>query len=80
MAAIFQPTLLDWLFGSGIGTNLGASLAWVLIGAGIGWLVRRAWERHKKRTAEHEEWTARHLARLMHRHGVEVDAHPHHRL
>lgn len=31
---IFQPSVWEWLFGPGIGTNLGASLVWVFI-AGV---------------------------------------------
>lgn len=42
MSAIFQPSLLDWLFGSGIGTNLGAAVVWLPIGAGLGFLWGRA--------------------------------------
>ncbi len=34
MSVIFQPTVWDWLFGNGIGTNLGASLIWVYV-AGV---------------------------------------------
>lgn len=35
---MFQPSLLDWLFGSGIGTNLGAAA----VGLAIGYLWARA--------------------------------------
>jgi ABC-type nickel/cobalt efflux system permease component RcnA len=43
---IFQPNALDWFFGSGIGTNLGASLIWVAIAgvaATILWPPLRHW-------------------------------------
>jgi hypothetical protein len=40
MAAIFQPTLLDWLFGGGIGTNIGASIFWALIAGAGGWWLK----------------------------------------
>lgn len=48
MAVIFQPTLLEWLFGSGIGTNIGAALVWVPIGALLGfvWSKTSYWPLH----------------------------------
>jgi hypothetical protein len=32
--------MLDWLFGAGIGTNLGASLIWAAVAGAGGWWLR----------------------------------------
>lgn len=53
MSVIFQPNVLQWLFGSGIGTNLGAAIVWVPIGAFGAWLWGRA-----KLTALHQRHDA----------------------
>lgn len=34
--------MLDWLFGAGVGTNLGAAVIWLPVGALLGWLWARA--------------------------------------
>lgn len=48
MAAIFAPSLLDWLFGPGIGTNIGAAIVWIPIGAvlGVCWSRTKYWPLH----------------------------------
>jgi hypothetical protein len=40
VAAIFQPDPLNYLFGAGIGTNIGASIFWALIAGGFGYWIR----------------------------------------
>lgn len=48
MSAIFAPNVLDWLFGSGIGTNVGAAIVWIPIGAllGVCWSRTKYWPLH----------------------------------
>jgi hypothetical protein len=48
MGALFTPSLLDWLFGAGIGTNIGAAIVWVPIGAlaGYTWSRTKYWPLH----------------------------------
>ena len=82
--------MIDWLFGNGIGTNLGASLIWSAVAGLVGlilwpptrrWLGRRVlapFHDHFRRVHDHNEWMARHVAELYrHQTGREPDAHPH---
>jgi len=75
-SSIFQPTPLDWLFGSGIGTNLGASLLWGCIGFFLGTRVKR----HLDVLHAHNEWVAGVLTKLHRAHfDEEPPEHPRYR-
>jgi hypothetical protein len=80
MSAIFQPTLLDWLFGSGIGTNLGASLIWIVPSFAAGFVTgRKLWTHvklHHLRQNQHAEWMANQMKRLHEREGIDAEPHP----
>ncbi len=86
VAGIFQPTFLDWWFGGGIGTNLGASLIWVVIAGVAAWLLwpplrarlHRFVDGKLARLHAHSRWMAE-LAAIEHRHitGQEPPPHPH---
>jgi hypothetical protein len=85
LGVYFAPTahglhgLLDYLFGAGIGTNIGASLVWGSAAGFIGYFVARKVRAAFQRIHEHNEWSARQLARLhLHVTGRHADQHPHH--
>jgi hypothetical protein len=69
-AGIFGPSLLDWLFGGGIGTNIGASIVWGLAAGFAGYFlarkVRRAWERLHSKLDRHASLHDEHAAKLDH--------------
>jgi hypothetical protein len=84
--------MLDWLFGNGIGTNLGASLIWTAVCALVGlllWPPTRRWiTKHVKRMLapfhehfrllhEDREWHANEMAKQSRALGIEPAAHPH---
>ena len=89
LATFLQPDALNYFFGSGIGTNIGASIVWGFL-AGLNGLfiarkIKAAWARlhgkidaHNKRQHEHNEWMAQTQAAL-HREatGHEPPPHPH---
>jgi H+/gluconate symporter-like permease len=74
-AAIFQPTFLQWTFGAGIGTNVGASILWGFLAGIIGYFfakfLRREFqklhakiEEHGAKQREHNQWAANTLAEI----------------
>lgn len=77
---IFQPTIWEWLFGPGIGTNLGASLVWVFVAGVVTALVYpplRAWcEREAAFARAHLEHQTRIAEDTYHR--AFGERHPHH--
>jgi hypothetical protein len=73
-AALFQPTVWSWLFGAGIGTNLGASVICGVFGFAAGFAAGRGlW----KKIRAHHQWQARQTATLMRDRGLEPEPHPH---
>lgn len=76
IAAIFQPTPLDWLFGGGIGTNIGASVFWAIAAGGVGYWLRG----HIKRLHIHLDKLHRSHAELHRKLDAltpPTDSHPH---
>ncbi len=79
MAGIFQPDPLNYLFGSGIGTNLGAALVWIPIGGVLGvlWSKTKYWPLnaiHAKLDHLHASHEALH-AKLDHLHESHRELH-----
>jgi hypothetical protein len=60
-AAIFQPDPLNYLFGAGIGTNIGASIFWAFVAGGAGyWLKGHLGRIHAKLDRLHASHKALH--------------------
>jgi hypothetical protein len=61
MAGIFQPDPLNYLFGAGIGTNVGASIFWGIVAGAFGyWLRGHIRQIHAKLNRLHRSHQALH--------------------
>jgi hypothetical protein len=76
IAGIFQPDVWTWLFGPGVGTNIGA---WLVCGClGFAWgvfLGKRAFGKLHRKLDEHHRW--QHQAMRAINHGEPLPPHPH---
>lgn len=59
--SFLEPTPWDWLFGAGIGTNIGASIIWGFLAGFVGYLVakrlKQAWRGLHAKLDRHRELT-----------------------
>jgi hypothetical protein len=84
-----EPNPFTYFFGTGIGTNIGASIVWGFLAGLLGMFVARkvkaAWARlhskidaHHKHQDEHNAWVADHMAAIHRKVGLgEPEPHPH---
>lgn len=85
--AIFGGTFLDnssghfdpinYFFGAGIATNIGASLIWGFLAGLLGMVVARKVKAEWAKHVAHSEWMAVHLAALHRKRVGEPSPHPH---